>query len=79
MPTLAIIGPYRFFFFSDEGIEPPHIHVRRDSAMAKFWLNPVVLAFNAGFTARELRQIGKLVIEHQLTWTEKWNEYFNQR
>jgi hypothetical protein len=27
MPTVLRIGPYRFFFYSNEGHEPPHIHV----------------------------------------------------
>ena len=28
MPTILRLGSYRFYFFSDEGNEPPHIHVR---------------------------------------------------
>ncbi|WP_422447088.1 DUF4160 domain-containing protein [Thermoanaerobacterium sp. DL9XJH110] len=27
MPTVLKEGKYRFFFFSNEGTEPPHIHV----------------------------------------------------
>lgn len=36
MPTVLRIGPYRFFFYSGDGGEPPHIHVERDDAIAKF-------------------------------------------
>jgi hypothetical protein len=30
MPTVLTIGPYRFHFFSDEGNESAHIHIRFD-------------------------------------------------
>jgi hypothetical protein len=30
MPTVLRVGPYRFFFFSGDRDEPPHIHVERD-------------------------------------------------
>jgi hypothetical protein len=42
-------GPYRLYFYSHEGNEPPHIHVDRDDWSAKFWLEPVALAVNLGF------------------------------
>jgi hypothetical protein len=79
LPTLAIIGPYRFFFWSNEGTEPAHVHVERDDQMAKFWLEPVMLAFAVGFRARELRIIEEMVIVHQNEWKESWNAYFNRR
>lgn len=44
MPTVLRSGPYRVFFHSDEGHEPPHVHVVRDDRIAKFWLDPVKLA-----------------------------------
>ncbi|MFM7717768.1 MAG: DUF4160 domain-containing protein, partial [Microcystis sp.] len=28
MPTVIRIGHFRFHFYSDEGSDPPHIHVR---------------------------------------------------
>jgi hypothetical protein len=46
MPTVLWIGPYRFFFYSRENQEPPHIHVERDDNVAKYWLEPVALASN---------------------------------
>jgi hypothetical protein len=42
-------GPYRFYFWSHELNEPPHIHVDREKFSAKFWLQPVSLARNLGF------------------------------
>jgi Domain of unknown function (DUF4160) len=55
MPTVLRSGPYRFYFYSHEPNEPPHIHVDRDDLSAKFWLGPVQLAGNFGFRAHELR------------------------
>ena len=39
MPTILRWGPYRAFFYSNEGGEPPHIHVRSGDFEAKFWLH----------------------------------------
>jgi hypothetical protein len=76
MPTLAQIGPYRFFCYSNEGEEAPHIHVKREAKMAKFWLDPVAPAAAGGFRSHELREIERLVIEHRTAWIEAWHEYF---
>ena len=49
MPTVLRIYGYRFFFYSLEGTEPPHIHVEHGENVAKFWLQPVSLAESHGF------------------------------
>ncbi len=76
MPTVLRIGPYRFYFYSHESNEPPHIHVDRDKQTCKFWLEPVGLARNLGFSPKELRTIETLVIEHTQEVLEAWHEYF---
>ena len=53
MPTVPVIGAYRFFFCSNEYREPEHIHIQRDRAVAKFWLERIMLARSTGFTANE--------------------------
>ena len=77
MPTVLRSGPYRFYFYSHEPDEPPHVHIDRDDSSAKFWLQPVSLARNRGFSARELRQLQGLVEQHQAELMEAWNEYFD--
>ncbi len=77
MPTVLREGPFRFYFFSNEGDEPPHIHVDRDEKSAKFWLTPIELDRNHGFGARELRSIERLVVENQQAFLERWDEYFD--
>ena len=76
MPTVLRAAGLRFFFFSNEGTEPSHIHVDSGDGYAKFWLDPVELVSSAGFNARELRQVRLLVIEHRDQLREAWNEHF---
>lgn len=76
MPKVAEIGPYRLFFYSAEGREPPHVHVRRDRSTSKFWLEPVRLAKSRGFDDHELRSIQQIVDENKNTILESWNEHF---
>jgi hypothetical protein len=75
MPTVLRVGPYRFHFYSRENTEPPHIHVLRDSAEAKFWLRPVALAANRGFHPAELRDIERLVEEYCEKLLEAFTEF----
>ncbi len=75
MPTVLRIGPFRFHFYSDEANEPAHIHVRSADGECKFWLEPVCLAGNRGLAAQHLREIERLVIEHEQFLAEKFHEY----
>jgi hypothetical protein len=77
MPTILRIGPYRFYFYSHEPNEPPHIHVDRDNLSAKFWLDTPSLARNIGFRAKELNQIQSVIVEHKETLLEAWHGYFS--
>jgi hypothetical protein len=77
VPTFLTEGPYRFFCYSNEGNEPPHVHVERDRHTAKFWLEEQVrFARNKGFAAHELTRIQSLVEEHQAECLRKWDEHF---
>jgi hypothetical protein len=77
MPVVLRIGRYRFFFFSNEGQESPHIHVRAGGDEAKFWLDPVQLAANYGFNTGEINQVEKLVEEHRDDLLEAWHEHLD--
>ncbi|MFZ2315923.1 MAG: DUF4160 domain-containing protein [Gammaproteobacteria bacterium] len=76
MPTVLKFKGYRFFFFSLEGNEPPHVHVEYGNNVAKFWLNPVNLASSYGFRSHELAKIRVMVAEHSELFLEKWHEFF---
>ena len=75
MPTVLREKGYRFFFFSREGQEPPHMHVDRAEDYAKFWLTPVQLAENRGFLSRHLREIREIIEANRQMLLEKWNEH----
>ena len=78
MPAVLRIGRYRFYFFSNERNEPPHVHVRAAEDQAKFWIRPVQLASNYGFSSPELNEIEQLVEQNESVFLEAWNEYFGQ-
>ena len=79
MPQIrGIPGPYRVFFTSFDCAEPPHVHVEREAMTCKFWLEPLSLARNHGFGARELGIIRRLISDHRVSILEVWREHCGQ-
>ena len=74
MPTVLRTGPYRLYFYSHEPNEPPHVHIDRDNQSCKYWLEPIVLARNLGFNAKELSEIEKIIIKNKKNLLEAWHE-----
>ena len=77
-PTVLRSGPYRLFFFSSDSAEPAHIHVEREGRTAKFWLDPVTIAYGRGFNAQELGRITRLVEEHRDELVRAWHDFFGE-
>lgn len=77
MPTVLRADGLRLHFYSHEPGEPPHVHADRGGCSAKIWLNPVVLASNAGFAARELANVLRLVRANENKLLEAWRGFFN--
>lgn len=76
MPTVKNIGgPYRLFFYSFDCNEPRHVHAQRDERLCKFWVDPLVLAKNDGFSARELNPIRFAVQFHLADIIKAWYEH----
>lgn len=76
MPRIKNIpGPYRFFFTSFDCDEPPHVHVERENKTCKFWLNPLCLSRNHGFSAHELNAIQRMIQRHREVILEAWHEH----
>jgi len=79
MPIVFVFRGIKFFFFSNEGSprEPIHIHVRKGSKLAKFWIEPVIsLAESWDFSSKELNQIARIVRARKAEIVEAWNEHF---
>lgn len=80
MPTLLRIAGFRFFFFSNEGDEPPHVHVERAEGYAEFWLQPEVrLAWSRKFRRRDITRLQQWIEQSQQSFLEKWDEYFQDK
>jgi len=71
----GIPGPYRFFFYSFDCNEPPHVHVERDAATCKFWLDPLTLAISRGFAPHELNRIRSTIREHLTEIQDAWRKH----
>ena len=76
VPTVLREGPYRFYWYSHEPGEPPHVHVDQDLLTAKFWLDSVGLARNNGFQLHQLRRIRSIIEDNQSILLEAWYGYF---
>jgi hypothetical protein len=75
-PTVFRHKSYRFFFFSREE-RRTHVHVSAPEGEAKFWLDPVVaLAHHAGFNAKQLNQLHKLIEKRRDEITQAWRRHF---
>jgi hypothetical protein len=80
MPVILRHRGYRFFFFSNEGEppEPPHIHVRRGEAVAKFWIFPQVsLEESYGMSPSELRELAGFIENNKEFVRRRWDESFS--
>lgn len=78
MPTVLREHGFAFYFFSEEGGEPPHVHADKGDGTVKFWLQPVRVAVSEGLKPAELRQALDIAEAHQAYLTERWHEYFKR-
>lgn len=76
MPTVLRIGAFRFYFYSHEPNEPPHVHIDRGEAAIKVWLETVEVAKSRGFRSHGINGIVAMVEEHRAHLLEAWHEYF---
>jgi hypothetical protein len=78
VPTVLRVDGHRFFFYSNEGNEPPHIHIQKAEKYAKFWLMPVQVVDSIGYTSKELQRVQSIITENLVLLQEVWNEHFTQ-
>ena len=75
-PTIHREGNLRFFFYSNEGTEPPHVHVEGQSGSAKVWIGAGEVANHTGIRPADLAKIVAIVREHREQFLEAWHEHF---
>ncbi len=78
MPTVLRVNGHRLFFYSNEGNEPPHIHVQKAEKYAKFRLQPIRVAESSGYTNKELHHVREIITEHLQLLLEAWHDHFTQ-
>ncbi len=74
--TLLRIGAFRFYFYSHEPNEPPHVHIDRGEASIKIWLESLDVAKNRGFRAHEIADVVQMVRANRERFLEAWHGYF---
>jgi hypothetical protein len=52
---------FAFFFVMFDLSEPIHVHVRAGRKEAKYWMEPLALAWNRGYRAHELNEIERIL------------------
>lgn len=77
MPTVFVEDGFRFFFYSNEGNEPRHVHVGKGDAIGKWWLDDLRQAFARGFNAAELRKIRRILKDRADEIRDAWDHHFN--
>ncbi len=76
MPTIKDLpSEYRFFFYSFYGNEPIHVHVQKGKKVCKFWLEPISLSKNFGFSSKDLNKIRKTIKQNYKHIMESWYEH----
>jgi len=74
MPEVFRKLGFVFFFYSNEGQEPIHVHVRKAGGFAKFWIEPVELDFAQGMKIADIKQAEELIYKNKELINTKWNE-----
>jgi hypothetical protein len=76
MPEIFRAEGYVVFFYANEGNEPVHVHVRRAGGFAKFWIEPLELAYAKGLKTQEIARAEELIAEHRQIILTRWHEAF---
>jgi hypothetical protein len=79
MPTVLMVSGWRFFFYSNEGNEPVHIHCRKADAEAKYWLDidsfEAVEAHSYNMSPADTRTVRKIIFEHFDYIVAEWKRW----
>ena len=79
MPTILMLNGWRFFFYANENNEPPHVHCKKGSQEAKFWLRAdmfdVSIAFSFDLSPANERFLRKVIFEHFDYLLQQWYDF----
>jgi len=72
MPVILREKGYEFSFVMFDLQEPIHVHVRRDRNQAKYWVEPVNLAWMRGYHPHELNEIERIIRDNHSYIRKTW-------
>jgi Ni,Fe-hydrogenase maturation factor len=82
MPTVLYILGWRFFFYSNEGSEPIHIHAEKGDMECKFWLiieeYEIKEVFSYNLSPSSKKEVKKIIYQNFDLIVEAWNSYFKK-
>jgi hypothetical protein len=77
MPTILRWRGRRFYFYSSDADEPPHVHVDHSGRTIKVWLRTLKVAYNDGYPMRGVTAILAVVDRNRDRLLEAWREHFD--
>ena len=79
MPTILFVLGWRFFFYSNEGNEPIHIHCKKADMECKYWLDvenfTVEEAFSYNMNNKDKREVKKIIFEYFEFIENEWRKF----
>lgn len=75
MPTVLRKNGFRFFFYSGEGNEPPHIHVIGRGGEVKVWLDTLVISRSYNLKASDQKEVLSITKENVKMLIEAWRKF----
>ena len=79
MPVIFCHKGFAFFFVMFDLNEPVHVHVRHGRHEAKYWVQPLALAWNRGYRAHELNEIERIIEDNRVLILRYWQEELHKR
>ena len=82
MPTVLYFYGWRFFFYSNEGSEPIHIHAEKGDMECKFWINEndftITLETAFNMASDKTNEVSDIIYKNLQLIINSWHNYFKQ-
>lgn len=70
---------YRIFIFSHDHPHPPHVHFGKGRRVSSWDLVTATCQGNDGFSSSELRDQGRILVEHRDAVWRSWHAHWEQQ
>ena len=76
MPTVYRFEGFRFFFYSNEGSEPAHVHVSKGDGEMKIWLTTLEIESSIGLKSSEKKLAWRIVRLNRKRFLKYWVKFY---